>query len=144
MPLALLRNNHPRCEELQQRAEAALGERLNGRTHYEQREIAKIEQLDKGLFPKNFEISSETEEMLRVLCTFSRCELRPAREIRSHRPYIGPLIVFLKRLSWPLIRFHLKDTFESLQFFSAKLVQSHAEQMYKLEVLKQELDKRQA
>ena len=134
-----LEANFPNSSALSARVSEALNLRLSSARDYTSTEIQEVEELDKALFPKNFEISEEARETVRVLCSLSCCELRPAREIRSHRKFVGPLIVFVKRLTWPLVRFHLKDTFEAAQLFNSRLVSSHARQIYKLESLEQRL-----
>lgn len=135
----LVENGVRELSGLEQRARRQLAERIESSPAYDAAEIAEITALEKSLFPRDFEISDETRETLRVLCSFSRCELRPASAIRSHRRIVGPIIVFLKKLSWPLIRFHLKDTFESMQLFHSWVVYSHARQVLKLELLEREL-----
>lgn len=128
----LAQNGIPDLSTITERACAARAKRVNG-IDYTSEEIAEIERLDRRLFSSEFEISEEARESLRVLCTYSRCELRPSPIIRSHRKLIGPAIVFLKKLSWPLVRFHLKDTFESIELFHSSLVYSYARQVQKLE-----------
>ncbi len=135
----VVNNDFSRSNSLEQRALGRLEKRLREQPELTASEIVKVAELDKSLFPKDFEISEEARESLRVLCSYSRCELRSGRDIRSHRRFIGPAIVFLKRLSWPLIRFHLKDTFESMQLFHSWVVYSHARQVVELEKLRAEL-----
>ena len=45
----------------------------------------------------------------------SQVELKPARQIKSHRRFIGPVIVGVKKLIYPLIKLHLKDVFQGLE-----------------------------
>ena len=137
--LFLTGNGFPGLIALNDRVEKNLEMRLQSRSDLTASEIEKVAELDKSLFPGEFEISEEARESLRVLCSYSRCELRSGRDIRSHRRFVGPVIVFLKRLSWPLIRFHLKDTFESMQLFHSWVVYSHARQVVELEQLKHRL-----
>ena len=82
------------------------------------------------------ELDKQTSERFRALASFSQLELKPAREIKSHRKIIGPIIVALKRMSWPLIKIHLKDSFESLEQFSAWSLDTIAKQQVELENLK--------
>ena len=126
------------CAELEKRIAAGLALRLSG-PDMSTDEIVKVSGRDKALFPKGFAIPAETMETFRLLCTWSRCQLRPAREIRSHRRFIGPVIVFLKRLSWPFIQFHLKDTFESMELFHSRLIYAYAAQVVETEQLKNKL-----
>ncbi len=135
----LAKNSFPALDELEKRLHSAGENRLQSRIHLSRAEVSEVSELDKSLFPKTMEIPPQATETLRLLCTWSRCELRPARAIRSHRPFIGPAIVFLKRLSWPFIRFHLKDTFESMELFHSRLVYAYASQLVEIEQLKKRL-----
>ncbi|MFN8392676.1 MAG: hypothetical protein U0136_20460 [Bdellovibrionota bacterium] len=139
MAQSLLQNNNPLSQDVEKRALAALQTRLAAGNDLTAEEVEKLSKLSKSLFPHDFSISEETQETFRVLCSFSRCELKPSRSITSHRRFIGPLIVFFKRLSWPLIRFHLKEPFESMQYFNSRLIESHAKEVCRLELVKRQL-----
>ena len=111
---------------LSSRATHSLKSRLDTDACFDQAEIRHVEDLSKTLFPPNFVISEEHRERFRTLCAFSQTRLRPAREITSHRRFIGPVIVLVKRLSWPFIELHLRDTFRSLAEFNARSVEQLA------------------
>src|SRR5690606_2278941 len=113
-PSLLAKNGLPGLDGVENRVREGLVARTHPGSELSISELEEVATLDTALFPKTLELAPETTETIRVLCALSRCQLRPAREIRSHRRFIGPIIVFLKRLSWPLIRFHLKDTFDSM------------------------------
>lgn len=123
-----------------QKIENNLSKRIDNNPNFSLEEIEKINIKTVSLCPKNFEISDETSELLRVLSNFSQCELKPVKHITSHRKYIGVIIVFLKKLTWPLVRFHLKETFESMQQFNTWTVYGLAKQIVELEMLKQQLN----
>lgn len=135
----IVKNGLPGLENVESSVLEALKTRIQTQADLTADEIRKVSALDKSLFPKTMEIPEEATESLRLLCTWSRCELRPAREIQSHRRFIGPVIVFLKRVSWPFIRFHLKDTFESMELFHSKLIYAHARQVFEIEQMKKNL-----
>ena len=116
-----------------------LNTRITINDNFTRQEIAEISLKNSALCPKDFEINAQSHELLRVLSMFSRCELKPIKQITSHRRYLGPLIVFFKKLSWPLVRFHLKDTFESIQQFNSWTVYGLAKQTIEIEILKQKL-----
>ena len=122
--------------QLEQRAAAALAARTCNNPHYTTAEIAQLEQLNSSVLPRGFELSLDDTETLRALAKFSQTTLRPAAEIRSHRPYIGRLIVALKRLSWPLVQLHLKDTIAGIREFNSRLVVQTARQMVELQLLR--------
>jgi hypothetical protein len=124
------------AEEINQRINSALSSRLSGNDAYNKEEIIKVANLDNKLMPEGFVLSSDQTEHLRALCKLSKVELKPAREITSHRKIIGPAIVFLKKLTWPLMQIHLKDTFNELSDFCSWTVKTIAEQTIEIEKLK--------
>lgn len=135
----LVSNGFPSTDALSLRVSAALDVRTQNSPEYNAKEIEEVSTLSRYLFPKNFRIAPESIDTLRVLCSYARCELKPARAIQSHRRFVGPLIVFIKRLSWPLIRFHLKETFDSIQLFHSWAVYEYGKQTFEIEQLKARL-----
>jgi hypothetical protein len=138
----LLKRNTPKSAWVEAKALTSLASRVAASDDFSEEEIEQISALDRSLFLNDFQISEETQETFRVLCSFSRCELKPSRSITSHRPFVGPVIVFLKRLSWPIIRFHLKEPFESMQLFNSRLVASHAKEVCRLDRLNRQWEVR--
>lgn len=136
----LLRSAPVEPHELEDQIHLRLSTRLNQNSKYTVEEVRRITDLDRSLFPKDFAVSKETSDNLRALANLSQCQLKPAREIRSHRKLLGPVIVALKKLTWPLIKVHLNDTFEGLQEFCSRMVYSHAKQILETERLKQRLE----
>ncbi len=116
----LLSNWH----QLESRVNTALEERLVRDSHYTEKEIKKVSTLSKKLFPEGKEVDFQTCEDLRALAKLSQFELKPARSITSHRKFIGPLIVFLKRLTWPLVKIHLKESYAGQQEFNCRVVEA--------------------
>lgn len=110
---------------LEQRAKDALSSRLKTSANYSAQEISEIAKLERKLFPHQA-IDKETTELFRRLCALSNIRLLPSREITSHRPIVGPLIVAIKRISYPFIRVHLKGVIEALEEFCAWSVYAHA------------------
>ena len=111
--------------DLEKRAKDALNSRLKSAENYTLDEIAEISSLERKLFPQS-SIDKETTDLFRRLSALSNIKLTPSREITSHRKLIGPLIVAVKRISYPLIRVHLKRIFEALEEFCAWSVYAHA------------------
>lgn len=110
---------------LETRAKSALEQRLNSAHNYTAQEIAEVGSLERKLFPSCV-IDKETTEVFRRLCVLSNIKLVPSSEIRSHRKFIGPVIVAVKKLSYPMIRVHLKGIFEALEEFCAWSLYAHA------------------
>ncbi len=123
----IISNTDPSLSTLEQRAITQLESRLASNRHYTSSEVVEIEELDRRLIPTDIDIDEGTTKKLRALCKLSQCELKPAREITSHRPFIGPIIVAIKKLSWPLIKIHLKEAFAGQQEFNSWAVYSIAE-----------------
>src|SRR5690606_32643992 len=104
--------------QIEARVHYELLRRLESGLEYRRDEISEIEAIDHRLLPPTLDLDSETVERLRALARLSRCELAPASKTSSHRPYVGKLIVFAKRLTWPFIRTQLKGTFDALEEFN--------------------------
>jgi len=112
---------------LESEVEANLQARLSKSTQLNVKEIEEISKYPFKLFPEGFELSELETSKMRALAALSQCQLKPAASITSHRKYIGRFIVFAKKLSWPLIRLHLKDTLAGIQGFQSWTVKSVAE-----------------
>lgn len=113
-------------QALEMRVSASLAQRQQTMPDYPQEEIDHISQLDRRLFPSGFELNEELTTRFRALSALSRCELRPLHQIKSHRPLIGPLIVKAKRLLFPLVAVHFKESFKALQEFNSWSVANQA------------------
>jgi len=98
-------------------------------------EVANVEQLDHS-FVKGVKLSSADSDDLRSLASLSRFKLRPPSQISSHRKFIGPIIVFLKKATFPLISFHMKDTVRELDQFAGALVERQARTLSELATLR--------
>lgn len=141
--MQLVSPNTPDALKLSDAAKAALEERL-GRDfrRYSQAEIDRVSTLDFRLFPKNFVLEEESTKQLRALAALSQCELKDPREISSHRPVIGPVIVATKRLLWRIMRVFLRDSFAGIQEFNSWMLHSHAKLLLRVDSLEKELEKR--
>lgn len=123
-------------EDLSDRVESAASARRASAAVSEQ-EISHVAGLDRRLFPDGFELDHPNSEMYRRLAILSQSELRPV-QITSHRRYIGKLIVFAKRCTWPLLKVHLEKRFRSLDEFSRTTVYQLARQHVEIRDLRQE------
>lgn len=118
---------------LEDKLNSQLKSRILNSQDYDQTEIHSIEALEHRLFPKNFLLKKDDNEQLRRLASLSRVAVKPPSEITSHRPLIGPLVVLFKKLTWPIIAFHMKDTLKALEDFCALSVANHAKLLVALE-----------
>ncbi|MCC6953211.1 MAG: hypothetical protein IT290_03755 [Deltaproteobacteria bacterium] len=107
---------------------------------YTREEVEDISEVSTALFPKGLELSDKETEDFRALCSFSQVTLKPAREIRSHRKYIGKVIVAVKRATWPFIAFHMKDTMRGVQEFQIRTVLALAENLVERRELRKRAD----
>ena len=143
---ALVANASDLSEGLNQRVSAQLQTRLGSSKYYDAKEIARIEACQSALFPSEFSIDEQGYERLRVLCTLSQCGLVEAHSIKSHRPYIGPVIVRVKRFAWKMIKAQLESSFSGIQEFCRledrrhRLQDSHAKLLYSHSELQQETE----
>lgn len=90
--------------------------------HYTEKEIGEVAKLFRPLVPLNANLRDEQIEDLRALAMLACTELRPAQQITSHRPVIGPLIVLAKKIFWPFLRAQLKDMLSAQQEFNSRLL----------------------
>jgi len=68
------------------------------------------------------QLSTDRLEKLRRLCQLWEVDLKPPREISSHRPLIGPIIVGAKKLFFPILRVFLKETLRKQRDFNAAAI----------------------
>jgi len=121
---------------LQAQVHERLSWRLANNDHYSLDEIEHIATLDRLLFPRSFIIDENLCNRFRRLAMFSQVGLRPARTITSHRKIVGPVIVLLKNLTWPLVKVHLQHTMDALQELHCGIVELLAQQVTDVERLK--------
>lgn len=107
---------------LDARIEERLERRLADVPNYTHLEIDTVTNLDCRLFPPGFELSEEASKEFRTLCQTSQVTIPRPTMFSSHRKYLGPLIVFAKKLTWPLVQIHLKQTLTSMSEFNSQVV----------------------
>lgn len=112
--------------QLDLRIQNALAQRLAGNPDYTIAEIEHVGRLSKKLFPEGLDTDEKTNERLRALATTSMFEIRPARTITSHRKFLGPLIVLMKKISYPFIKIHLQESFAGQQEFNSLMLDTVA------------------
>lgn len=110
---------------LVERARRASAERLSTDPRYNQKEIKEVAALSHRLVPRGLTVDERTAERLRALARLSQTELRAPIAIRSHRRFIGPLIVSIKRALWPLLHALLKDFVDAQREFNSLLLEEY-------------------
>lgn len=85
------------------------------------KDITYISKLARPVLSGRFSAPAERLNRLRRLCQTWDIEIKPA-EIKSHRPIIGPVIVALKRLIFPMLKILLKDFVKSQREFNAATI----------------------
>jgi hypothetical protein len=119
-PTALLVDNKlANASGLENKLKERLERRLSKSSDYSAKEIQEIDELNPYLFPANFRLEKADAAAIRSICTLSQTELKPARSITSHRKLIGPIIVAIKKATWPMIKFHLTDSFKGIGQFNS-------------------------
>jgi hypothetical protein len=78
------------------------------------------------LIPKDLSVDAVALEKLRRLCQLWEVDLHVG-DISSHRKWIGPVIVQMKKLLFPVIRFFMKDFIREQRDFNAATIQLLAE-----------------
>lgn len=88
---------------------------------FKEEDIAYVRSL--SLFPVTdaSNIDDGTLEKLRRLCEVWEVQFKTPK-ITSHRPIIGPVIVFAKKLIFPLLQVFLKEPFAQQRKFNAEVL----------------------
>ena len=89
-------------------------------------DVQNIKNRQLDLIPKDLEISSERLEKLRRLCQLWEVDIHMG-ELKSHRKIIGRVIVGIKKLIFPIIRFMLKDLIREQRDFNAASIRLFAD-----------------
>ena len=83
--------------------------------------IEYIEKLDRSAISCELEVSDQSLERLRRLCELWDVDLKTFG-ISSHRPLIGPFIVAMKTMLFPILRAFLKDFIAQQRTFNAEVI----------------------
>jgi hypothetical protein len=89
-------------------------------------DVLNISNRQLDLIPKNLSLSPERLEKLRRLCQLWEVDIRLG-EITSHRKIIGPVIVAVKKVMFPIIRFMLKDLIREQRDFNSAAIRLFAD-----------------
>ncbi len=99
---------------------ARIQDRLAKR-QFRQDEIDYVKSASCAPIQGELRVSESELNILRRLCQAWDIELRPAK-ITSHRPLIGPVIVGVKRLLFPLVQVFLKDLVRQQRDFNSSAI----------------------
>lgn len=102
--------------ELTQRVKARV---IDGAYTWE--EVRHLAQLELRQVRGSLTTSNQRLEMLRQLCQLWDVDIHP-REISSHRPVIGPVIVAAKRVLFRLLKVLLRDSIRQQRDFNATVI----------------------
>lgn len=84
-------------------------------------EPERVARVSTAIAPQTFTTSTERLEMLRSLCQIYSAGIR-AGKITSHRPVIGPIIVFIKKILFRSVAALLGPSFERQREFNAGVI----------------------
>ena len=87
--------------------------------------VSYLAKMNLHLSSSELQVSDEMLEKLRRLCQLWDVSLKPL-QITSHRKYIGPLIVFTKKLTFRILQVLLKDFIRQQRSFNAACVDAIA------------------
>lgn len=108
------------CQSLAEELTLRKDQRI-GKGVFNQQDVLNIRNRPLDFLSKNLELSPERLEMMRRLCQLWDVDVRPAM-ITSHRKIIGPIVVRMKKLLFPLVRFFLKDLIREQRAFNAAVI----------------------
>jgi hypothetical protein len=80
-----------------------------------------IEKMSLAVSKGNFYTSTERAEMLRRLCQCYAVDVK-IRDISSHRPVVGPVIVFVKKVLFQIMKVLLGPAFRQQRDFNAGVI----------------------
>lgn len=83
--------------------------------------IDYLQRVDLRILQGDLRASAAQLEKLRRLCQIWDVRLRP-RTISSHRKFVGPIIVTVKKLLFPIMEFLLRDAMRQQREFNATTI----------------------
>ncbi len=88
---------------------------------YARSDVEYLARIDRSLVQGTLSINETKLEKLRKLCQLWEIDLKPV-EISSHRKFIGPIIVGIKKLLFPIVRVLFKNTLKQQRDFNAAAI----------------------
>lgn len=108
-------------DTITKKANEALNNRLKKSENYSEREIKEVSSFEHKLFSENAITNDEISKLLRNLCASSN--LSKSLDIKkSHRPYIGPIIYFTKKILSRVITPFFRIQFLQIENFNRNAV----------------------
>ena len=93
---------------------------------FTEKDIEYVAKLERPVLKGRFSVPPERLSRLRRLCQTWDIEIKLS-EIKSHRPLLGPLIVGLKKVLFPILKILLKDFVKAQREFNAAAIMLLAE-----------------
>ena len=137
---SLLIKNLPIAKQIEATAHKNLEMRIKNSVNYSNQEIKDIEEKSTSLFPKDFSIPKDICNRLRALCSLSQTNIKDCETVKSHRKYVGPIIVFVKKLVLKLLQAQLHNTFKGIEQFNAWSTEAYAKEAYARHQLEKKLN----
>jgi hypothetical protein len=106
--------------ELAQQLSAEVRRKIEGGVYTEDfvKVVAKI---SPGVMKRSLRVNAQQLESLRRLCQIWDVDVKPL-PITSHRKFIGPVIVAVKRLVFPILKLFLRDSLRQQRDFNAQTI----------------------
>lgn len=106
--------------ELSSKVESRIAARLAAK-EFRADEVEYVRTADFCPVRGTLSVSEKELNTLRRLCQAWEIELRPGK-ITSHRPLIGPIIVAVKKLVFPLVQVFMKDLVKQQKDFNSSAI----------------------
>jgi len=117
MPKELIHLQSFNSQEVSKAVKNSLKERFASSSDYNPEEVKTVSESKHSFFPEGFEIEREFSDEIRALCSASQFQKRKIK-ISSHRKYIGPVIVFVKKIIWKFLDSQLSSKFKEIEKFN--------------------------
>lgn len=112
------------CGQEDKAFEESINSRVNQRIankDYSENDCKVIADMRMSVVKGDLKIDDYTLEKLRHMCQLWDIDLRP-REITSHRKIVGPIIVGIKKMLFPILKIFLKDLIRQQRDFNAATI----------------------
>lgn len=86
-----------------------------------EKELGHIAGLKPSVVEGELRVNDVVLEKLRTLCMSWDIDIKP-REISSHRRFIGPVIVAVKKMFYPILRAMLFNTIQAQRHFNGTVI----------------------
>jgi hypothetical protein len=107
---------------IRQTAQALDSRQASSGNSYTAEEVQRVSSVTRKLVSQGTDLPIDLLESIRAAATLANSDLRPNPDFSSHRPIIGWIIVAVKKLTWPLIRFHLHRHFDNQSELNRRLL----------------------